>query len=106
MEAGDIADMKTPIMQEIAAAHNCHPALICLKWAVQRGAIPIPFSVWEAEYTSNLGSTIDGDPLTEEEMAKIKTLEANNRLVKGQVFLWPGATHWEDLWDLDGTITK
>src|SRR5699024_4590699 len=85
----DIADMKTPEMQEIAKAHNCHPALIALKWAHQRGQIPIPFSVHEAEYVSNLKAMTE-DPLTDEEMAKIATLERNNRLVKGQVFLWPG----------------
>ena len=44
------------------------------------------------------------DPLTEEEMATIATLERNNRLVKGQVFLWPGANDWHDLWDEDGVI--
>ncbi len=99
----DIADMKTPEMQEIAKAHNCHPALIALKWAHQRGQIPIPFSVHEAEYVSNLKSMTE-DPLTDEEMAKIATLERNNRLVKGQVFLWPGAKDWHDLWDEDGKI--
>ena len=100
----DIADMQTPEMQEIAKAHNCHPAVISLKWAVQRGQIPIPFSVHEMEYESNINSTCDGDPLTDEEMAKIATLEKNNRLVKGQVFLWEGATDWHDLWDEDGVI--
>ena len=99
----DIADMKTPEMQEIAKAHNCHPALIALKWAHQRGQIPIPFSVHEAEYVSNLKCMTE-DPLTDEEMAKIATLERNNRLVKGQVFLWPGAKDWHDLWDEDGKI--
>ncbi len=99
----DIADMKTPEMQEIAKAHNCHPALIALKWAHQRGQIPIPFSVHEAEYVSNLKAMTE-DPLTDEEMAKIATLERNNRLVKGQVFLWPGAKDWHDLWDEDGKI--
>ena len=44
------------------------------------------------------------EPLTEEEMRIISTLEKNNRLVKGQVFLWPGATDWHDLWDEDGVI--
>ena len=39
-------------------------------------------------------------------MQVMSTLDRNCRLVKGQVFLWPGATHWEDLGDLDGTITK
>ena len=83
----DVADLQTPEMQEIAKAHGCHPALIALKWAHQRGQIPIPFSVHEAEYVSNLKAMIE-DPLTEEEMQKIATLERNNRLVKGQVFLW------------------
>ena len=100
----DVADMKTPVMKEIAKAHNCHPAVISLKWAVQRGQIPIPFSVFDAEYQSNLSSTIDGDPLTKEEMDQIATLEKNNRLVKGQVFLWQGAKDWHDLWDENGYI--
>ena len=99
----DVADMQTPEMQEIAKAHGVHPALIALKWARQRGQIPIPFSVHEVEYVSNLKSMTE-DPLTEEEMAKIATLEKNNRLVKGQVFLWEGANDWHDLWDEDGVI--
>lgn len=101
----DVADLQTPIMKEIAQAHGCHPALISLKWAHQRGQIPIPFSIHEAEYVSNLKSMTE-DPLTEEEMAKIATLECGNRLVKGQVFLWPGANDWHDLWDEDGVIVK
>ena len=37
-------------------------------------------------------------------MKTIATLERNNRLVKGQVFLWEGAKDWHDLWDEDGVI--
>lgn len=99
----DVADLQAPEMQEIAKAHGCHPALIALKWAHQRGQIPIPFSVHEAEYVSNLKAMIE-DPLTEEEMKTIETLERNNRLVKGQVFLWEGAKDWHDLWDEEGKI--
>ena len=29
-----------------------------------------------------------------------------SRLVKGHVFLWPGAKDWHDLWDEDGVIVK
>ena len=101
----DVADLQTPEMKEIAAAHGVHPALIALKWAHQRGQIPIPFSVHEMEYVSNLKCMTE-DPLTEEEMKKIATLEKNNRLVKGQVFLWEGANDWHDLWDEDGVIVK
>lgn len=99
----DVADLQTPEMQEIAKAHGCHPALIALKWAHQRGQIPIPFSVHEAEYVSNLKAMTE-EPLTEEEMKTIETLERNNRLVKGQVFLWEGAKDWHDLWDEEGKI--
>ncbi len=99
----DVADLQTPVMQEIAKAHGVHPALIALKWAHQRGQIPIPFSVHEMEYVSNLKSMTE-DPLTEEEMERIKTLECGNRLVKGQVFLWEGAKDWHDLWDEGGVI--
>ena len=44
--------------------------------------------------------------MTEEEMETIRLADKNCRLVKGQVFLWPGAKGWEDLWDVDGTITR
>ena len=103
--AEDIADMQVPEFKAIADAHGVHPAIICLKWAVQRGQIPIPFSIHEAEYVSNIESTM-GWKLSDEEMATIATLEKNNRLVKGQVFLWPGATDWHDLWDEDGYIVQ
>ena len=75
-----------------------------LKWAVQRGQVPIPFSVKENQYISNLKSAAE-DPLTEEEMKAIEAEDKNCRLIKGQVFLWEGAKGWEDLWDVEGVIT-
>lgn len=101
----DVADTQMPEILEIAEAHGVHPAIVCLKWAVQRGQIPIPFSVKKPQYLSNLRCATE-DPLTEEEMKKIEQADKNCRLIKGQVFLWEGAKGWEDLWDLSGTITK
>jgi alcohol dehydrogenase (NADP+) len=101
----DITDIEVPELVEIAKSHNVHPAIICLKWAAQRGQVPIPFSVRENEYVSNLKCVAE-DPLTEEEMDILKTIDRKNRLIKGQVFLWEGANGWEDLWDPDGIITK
>ena len=97
----DIADLELPEMQAIAKAHGVHPAIIALKWALQRGQIPIPFSIHN--YAANLACTLT-EPLTGEEMRTIGALERNNRLVKGQVFLWPGAGDWHDLWDEEGSI--
>ncbi len=101
----DVVDTELPEVVEAAKAHNVHPAIVCLKWAVQNGQIPIPFSVHEKNYVANL-RCITEDPLTDDEMKKIKGADCGCRLVKGQVFLWAGAKGWEDLWDLDGTITK
>jgi len=102
---GDVSAIEMPEIVEIAKTHNVHPAIVCIKWAVQRGQIPIPFSIVEEKYKSNLLSILE-DPLTESEMQIIAQADRNCRLVKGQVFLWEHAKGWEDLWDLDGTITK
>ena len=93
--------MQSPELIAIAEKYHVHPAIICLKWAQQRGTVPIPFSLHN--YEANL-QAMCSEPLTEEEMAVIDTLEKGNRLVKGQVFLWPGADDWHLLWDEDGTI--
>jgi len=101
--ADDIVDVEDPVIARIAEAHGVHPALICLKWAVARGQIPIPFSVKESQYLANIDAVLH-DPLTPVEIEKMRSVERNNRLIKGQVFLWPGAGSWLDLWDVDGTI--
>lgn len=101
----DYVDIEEPVVVKIAKAHNVHPAVICLKWAVQRGQIPIPFSIYRNEYVSNIRSTVE-DPLTDEEMKELEGVDKNCRLIKGQVFLWDGAKGWEDLWDLNGEITS
>ena len=46
------------------------------------------------------------DPLTDEDMEAISREDTTCRLIKGQVFLWDGASGWDDLWDMGGTITK
>jgi len=99
----DVAATQMPVIVDIAKAHNVPPAIICLKWATQRGQIPIPFSVRPNEYKSNLECGVT-DPLTDAEMEAIKKADANCRLIKGQVFLWEGATDWHCLWDEGGTI--
>ena len=103
--ATDTVDIQDPVICRIAEKHGVHPAVICVKWAVQRGQTPIPFSIRRNEYLSNIACAVN-DPLTDEEMAEIAKIDKNCRLIKGQVFLWEGAKSWEDLWDLSGEITK
>ena len=87
---------------EIARRHEVHPAVVCIKWAVQRGQTPIPFSIHN--YRANL-ENVTRDPLTEEEMREIGKLDRNCRLIKGQVFLWKDGQSWKALWDVNGEIT-
>ncbi len=101
--ADDLVDAETPQVQAVARARGIHPALVCLKWAVARGQAPIPFSVKRSQYLSSLRA-VTTDPLTPAELESLRGAERNNRLIKGQVFLWPGAGSWLDLWDVDGTI--
>lgn len=105
IDPDDIADLELPEIKEIAKNHGIHPASVALKWAVGRGQLPIPFSTTPRNYISNL-ECIEEDLLTEAEMQVIATLEKDNRLVKGQVFLWEGAKDWHDLWDEDGEIVR
>ena len=100
----DTVDIEDPVIVAIAERLQVHPAVVCVKWAVQRGQVPIPFSVRRNEYMSNLRSAVE-DPLTDKEMEAIAGIDKNCRLIKGQVFLWETADSWEDLWDLDGVIT-
>lgn len=99
----DTVDIEDLVIVEIAKNHGIHPATLCVKWAVQRGQVPIPFSTTPRNYYANLKSLLT-DPLTDEEMQAIAGIDNNCRLIKGQVFLWEGAQGWEDLWDLDGRI--
>ena len=100
----DTSPIQDPVIVGIAKAHGAHPAEICLKWAVQHGQTPIPFSAKRRNYAANLRAVMQ-DPLTDVEMEAIAQLDRNCRLIKGQVFCWKDNQSWEDLWDVHGVIT-
>ena len=103
--AGDSVDIEDPAIVEIAGRLGVHPAVVCVKWAVQRGQTPIPQSVRRNEYVSNLRAAVS-PPLTGDDMRAIAGIDRNCRLIKGQVFLWKENQSWEDLWDLNGEIAQ
>ena len=98
----DTTPTQDPVILDIARSHGISPASVCIKWAVQRGQVPIPFSV--NHYRDNL-ECVTKDPLTDEEMRAIGSIDRNCRLIKGQVFLWKDGQTWEALWDVNGEIT-
>jgi alcohol dehydrogenase (NADP+) len=100
----DTSPIDDPVICRIAETRGVHPATICIKWAVQRGQAPIPFSTNPRNILANLAGAVSA-PLTTEEMSAIARLDRNCRLIKGQVFLWKENQSWEDLWDVNGAIT-
>ena len=101
---GDSIPTKDPVILKIAARLGVHPAVVCVKWAIQRGQVPIPFSTDRNHYLSNLEAAVS-EPLTDADMREIAAIDRNCRLIKGQVFLWKDGQSWEDLWDVNGEIT-
>ncbi len=101
----DTSPLTDPVILEIAKRRNRHPATICLKWAVQRGGVVIPFSIRPANLLANLNTVREPD-LSPEEMRAIRETDRNCRLIKGQVFLWKANQSWRDLWDEDGVIPQ
>jgi diketogulonate reductase-like aldo/keto reductase len=100
--AQDSVDLEDPVIIKIAKRLNISPAQVAIKWAVQRGQIPIPFSV--NHYIDNILSVMDS-PLTNDDIDAISKIDKKCRLIKGQVFLWKDNQNWEDLWDINGEIT-
>jgi alcohol dehydrogenase (NADP+) len=100
----DTAPTQDPVILEIASQLGIHPAVVCIKWAVQRGQVPIPFSANPRNILSNLRG-VAGAPLSPHQMQSIDSLDRNCRLIKGQVFLWRENQSWEDLWDKEGIVT-
>ena len=102
--AEDSVPTQDPVIVKIANRLGVHPAVVCVKWAVQRGQVPIPFSINRSHYLANLEGVVS-EPLTDVDIREIAATDRNCRLIKGQVFLWKDGQSWEDLWDLNGEIT-
>jgi diketogulonate reductase-like aldo/keto reductase len=103
------ADMMDSTIQEIAAELRCSAGRVCLNWACQReqksGGF-VAMSTNSARMLENLKAATE-DILTPAQLLRISGdgspehpgIDANSRLIWGQVFLWPEAGDWRVLWD-------
>ena len=104
------ADLRDPVIVQIAEELNVSPARVCLSWAVQRmehrGGF-VAMSTKSQQTRENLLAATD-DLLSAEQLRRIEGdgtpeqpgIDANNRLIWGQVFLWPEADgDWRVLWN-------
>lgn len=93
------------VILEIAQKGDITSAEVCIRRAVTRGQVPIPFSVKRHQYESSRRA-VRREHLTGDEIRANAGLEKDCRLIKGQVFLWEGAQEGHDLWDESGTIVS
>ena len=104
------ADMEDPIIQEIARELAVSPGRVCLNWACQRenksGGF-VAMTTNSDRMFDNLKAATE-DILSAEQLLRISGdgspehpgIDANNRLIWGQVFLWPETDgDWRVLWD-------
>ncbi len=70
--------VQDPVVQAIAQAHGATPAQVALAWALQQGFAVIPSSTRRENLASNLHA--QQLRLTDDEMAKIATLDRGERL--------------------------
>ena len=76
---GDPALLRAPTLERLAAARGegCTPAQLCLRWALDRGLVPIPKASSRARLVENLGAALLA-PLSDAERAAIDALEASD----------------------------
>ncbi len=88
---GDVVDIEMPSVVGSRRPTAIHPAVVCLKWAAQRGQIPIPFSVKRGQVRREPALRDRGPAVARRDRA-IAADDRAVRLIKGQVFLWEGAS--------------
>lgn len=104
------ADLEDPVIKQIAEELGVSTGQVCLNWAILRENKNGGFVVMTTKSSrmrDNLKAAID-DILTAKHLQMISGdgregnpgIDANNRLIWGQVFLWPEADgDWRVLWD-------
>jgi diketogulonate reductase-like aldo/keto reductase len=91
--------LSSPAIAAVAARHSRSPAQVLLKWALQRGTVPLPKSVTPARLDENIAAAADAAfALTDEDMAQIDALDRHWRYSRGEHFLAPGMER-KDIFD-------
>lgn len=105
-----LADMEYPAIRQIAREAGMSPARVCLAWANQREGKSAGYVAMATRSDWILDNLLaaTGDDLSQEQMLRISGdgsednpgINKNNRLILGQVFLWPEADEdWRVLWN-------
>lgn len=99
--AGDPDLLRAQPIVTAASKHGRTPAQVLLKWATQRGVVPLPKSVTPSRLEENLRAVHDDAwSLDAEDFSAIATLDCGHRFSRGEHFALEGETV-ASLWDDD-----
>jgi len=92
------------VVASIAAAVGRTPAQVVLRWAVQRGTVPLPRSTTPARVQENFTGVLEW-ALGAGDMARLDALDAPaansaGRIMRGD-HLIPEGADWHEVWDED-----
>ena len=100
VRAGDPEVLKSPVVAAVAARAGRSPAQVLLRWAIQRGTVPLPKSVTPARLDENLAA-FDFE-LSAADMAELAGLDRHHRFSRGYSYAPAGeAAPLASIWDED-----
>lgn len=101
--AGNADVLNCPVIGSIAAATGKTPAQVALRWAVQRGTVPLPRSTTPARVEENLSGALNW-ALSAEDMRALDAIGAASaptaRIMRGDHLTAEGQD-WREVWDED-----
>jgi alcohol dehydrogenase (NADP+) len=100
--AGDPDLMGAPVVTDIARKHGATPAQVLLRWALNRGTVPLPKSVTPARIAENAAALSAPWSLSAEETAALDAMEGPHRFMRGDNVAVKSAFHgghWRHVWD-------
>lgn len=101
--AGDPDLLGSAVVSGIAAAHpSATPAQVLLRWALDRGTIPLPKSVTPARIVENAAALLAPWELTADDRAALGRLDVGHRFMRGDHVAVANAhhgAHWRAVWD-------
>jgi diketogulonate reductase-like aldo/keto reductase len=94
--------MEEPVVRQVAADCKHTPAQVLLRWALQRGSLPLPKTVTPERSEEN-GLAWHGWRLSEAQMHQLTSLDRQRRFFRGDNVSLIGQP-WELNWVEDASV--
>ena len=90
--------LQHPAILSVAKRVHRSAAQVVLRWALQRGVVPLPKSVTPSRIDAN--ADITSWTLSEDDMRIVNSVDKHVRFIRGAPMA-PTEMHWREIWDED-----